>query len=203
MEYGIEEILQVNTCFRIKQLKPYGFNGTQGGDKMKNKVIAIVLVTILLVVQLTACGFHRGKKEAYKTPERQARELYVKIIDCFMKRDKDTLRSFFSQYSIENSPDIEGEMEAAFALFDGEIVSYEEPDGSAGGGLDEKGFSADSYIKTDKGTEYWLTFSGWLTCAENENKVGVSYIKVVNVTECDRREEKEWENYTIYIGAGY
>lgn len=177
--------------------------GHRGGCKMKNKVIAIVLVTTLLVVQLTACGFQRGKKEAYKTPGQQARELYVKIMDCFMNRDKDTLRSFFSQYSIENSPDIENEMETAFALFDGEIVSYEEPFGDACGGFDDKAFGADSYIKTDKGTEYWLTFSGWLTYAENESKVGVSYIKVVNVTECDRREEKEWENYTIYIGAGY
>lgn len=171
---------------------------------MKSKVIAIMFILVLSVMQLTACGFHRNNTEEYKTPARQARELQTKIMECFVNKDKDSLREFFSEYTLNHCLEINEQIEEAFSLFDGEIVSYDEPDGDAIGGFDNKSYGAStSNIKTDKGTEYWITFKGELTCAKDESKEGVTYIKVVNITEYRQHEEKDRDAYVAYIGTGY
>lgn len=170
---------------------------------MKNKVIAIVLIATLLVVQLTACGFHRSGGK-YETPNQLAEKLQTKIMDCFVNKDKDTLEKFFSEYTLNHCPEIEKQIEGAFALIDGEIVSYDEPDGDEVGAMDEKCYSAStSHVITDKDTEYWIRFSGHLTSTKDESKVGVLYIKVVNITEYRRHEEKDRDAYVAYIGTGY
>lgn len=171
---------------------------------MKSKVVATIFVLVFGVMQLTACGFHKGNTGQYKTPSEQAEELQTKIMDCFVNKDKDNLRNFFSEYTLNHCPDIEEQIEEAFALIDRKIVSYDEPFGDACGGFDDKSYGADtSHIMTDKDKEYWIAFSGCLTSAEDESKVGVSYIKVSDMVEVAPGTVKDWDDYIVYIGTGY
>ena len=171
---------------------------------MKKRVLSIFIM-VLLITQLASCGFHKGHRKEYKTPTRQAEELQTKIMDCFVNKDKETLKGFFSKYTLEQCPEIEEQIEEAFTFLDGSIVSYDAPNGSASGGFDNKSYSAyTQHILTDKGTEYRIMFSGRLTWLEDENKVGVLYIKVANMTECKKYEDKEDKyDYIKYIGTGY
>lgn len=82
---------------------------------MKDKITTTFIVLILTVMHLTACGFHGGTTEEYKTPSRQAKELQTKVMDCFINKDKDTLKGFFSEYTLNHCPEIEDEIEDAFA----------------------------------------------------------------------------------------
>lgn len=167
---------------------------------MKNNITVMIFILVLTLTQLTACGFHKGNSEEYKTPARYAEELQAKIMECFMNKDKNTLKSFFSEYTLAHCPELEEQMEAAFALFDGEIVSYDEPHGDETGGF--YAASADN-IMTDQGTEYRIIINGNLNNMEDESTVGLGYIKVLNITECHQREERYWDDYIVYIGTGY
>ena len=171
---------------------------------MKFKRIFITLTALLILSQLASCGFHRGHRKEYKTPSRQAAELQTKIMDCFVNKDRETLKGFFSKYTMEQCPEIEEQIEEAFTFLDGSIVSYDEPDGDAAGSYDDKSYGADTdHILTERGTEYWITFNGRLTSLRDENQVGVLYIKVVNVTEYRQHEDKDRDDYVVYIGTGY
>ena len=170
---------------------------------MKKRVLSIFIM-VLLITQLASCGFHRGHRKEYKTPSRQAAELQTKIMDCFVNKDKETLKGFFSKYTLEQCPEIEEQIEEAFTFLDGSIVSYDESDGREAGSYDDKSYSADTdHILTDRGTEYRIVFIGRLTCLEDDSKVGVSYIKVADMTEVDPDTVEDWSEYIKYIGTGY
>ena len=168
---------------------------------MKRKTIALLLILAFMVMQLTACGFHGSNTEEYKTPNRLSIEMLIKIIDCYKQKDKDTLKGFFSQDAMEQCPELEQQIEASFTLFDGEITSYDEPDGNEGGPFDEKSYYANTDIVTDRGTEYYIAFHGYLRYDQDKSKEGISYIKIANSTEYDRHEEDERDEYLYYFGT--
>jgi len=144
---------------------------------IKKICIVIVSVTTLL---LTGCNFDG---EEYKTPDRQAKDLQSDIIECFINQDKETLKSFFSEYVIDNYTDIDTQIDEAFDFIDGEIVSYDEPFSRAAGPSDKKSYGADTNnIKTDKGTEYSISFKGWLTNDEEPDKIGILVLVIKNQT---------------------
>ena len=146
--------------------------------------------------------------EEYKTPDRQAKDLQSDIMKCFINQDKETLKSYFSKYVIENYTNIDTQIEEAFDFIDGEIVSYDDPFSRAAGPSDEKSYGADTNnIMTDKGTEYRIIFAGMLCDKENPDYVGVNSIKVINLTKgnllgADASRE-ELENHFIYIGEAF
>lgn len=68
---------------------------------LKKICIVIISVTTLL---LTGCNM---SSEEYKTPDRQAKDLQSDIMECFIIKDKETLKSYFSEYVIESFTDID------------------------------------------------------------------------------------------------
>lgn len=169
---------------------------------LKKIWIVIVSVTTLL---LTGCNFDG---EEYKTPDRQAKDLQSDIMKCFINQDKETLKSFFSEYVIDNYADIDTQIDEAFDFIDGEIVSYDEPFSRATGPMDEKSYGATTdNIITDKGTKYRIIFAGMLTDDENPDYVGVNSIKIINLTQADLPEtddtQEEAEPHIIYIGEDF
>ena len=169
--------------------------------KMKRSLFhAFVLLLISAILLLTGCSvldeiFNKITSGESKVPSTLAKERQTEIMECFINKDGETLKSFFSEYVIENYPDLDTQIEMALNFLDGEIVSYDEPFPVAMGGFDRKFYGADTRnIITDKDTEYKIIFHGWLTNDEKPKEVGVYCITVINMTESDRNTDR------VYIG---
>jgi hypothetical protein len=105
---------------------------------------------------LSSCGDDSGKNG---TPCEKAKYLQNEIMKCFENEDKETLKSFFSDYATDNY-DIDSQIDEAFNLFDGKIVSYDEPFPIASGSFDKKDYGAIiKNIITAKETEYKIDFN--------------------------------------------
>ena len=157
---------------------------------------------LLMVIILTGCSAsNKINSEEYKSPGDLAKERQAEIMECFINKDAETIKSFFSEYVIETYPDIDTQIDKAFNFLDGEIISYDEPFSSASGSKDRKAYGADTRnIITDKGTEYKISFKGWLTNSKETNKVGVICIKVIDMTDEYDYSKNEKENGILYIG---
>lgn len=169
---------------------------------LKKICIVIISVTTLL---LTGCNFDSVE---YKTPDQKAEERQNDIMQCFINKDKGTLKSYFSEYVIDNHTDIDTQIDEAFDFIDGEIVSYDEPFARTTRNSERQSYGATTEnIITDKGTEYWIVFAGTLTDDENPDYVGVNSIKIINLTQADLPEtddtQEEAEPHIIYIGEDF
>ena len=119
-----------------------------------------------------------------QTPSGVAKDYMSQILNCFKNDDKDSLKELMSDYIIENDTELDNEIEAALDFIDGKIVSYDDPFGDAMGSHEKKACGGSVWsIITEHGTEYSLSFTGWVTYDADESRIGVEGIRVVNVTE--------------------
>jgi len=155
------------------------------------KRIIYILTSLMMLITFISCD----EDEEYKTPDQYAKERQTEIMECFINKDKETLKGVFSEYVINKYPDIDSQIDEAFNFFDGEIVSYDEPNSSASGPSDKKSYGGTTLnIFTDKETKYKISFTGWLSNSEQPDKVGIIRVKVANMTgEYD-------DNKLLYIG---
>lgn len=166
---------------------------------MKRYFLAAMLFTMMTIFS-AGCS----RNEHSKTASALAKERQTEIMECFINKDGETLKSFFSEYIIENYPDLDTQIETALNFLDGEIVSYDEPFPSAMGSFDRKYYGGDTrniitdkdteYRITDKDTEYRIIFHGYLTNDEKPKEVGVYCITVINMTEAEKLPDR------VYIG---
>ena len=161
-----------------------------------------VLLLTAMAIALTGCSAsNKTNSEEYKSPGDLAKERQTEIMECFISKDAETIKSFFSEYVIETYPDIDTQIDEAFNFLDGEIVSYDEPFSSESGSKERKAYGGDTRnIITDKGTEYKISFKGWLTNSKETDKVGVLSIKVIDMTDEYNSSKSEKENGILYIG---
>ena len=167
---------------------------------MKRHFTAAIL---LIVMTILSSGCLSSKE--YKSPGNLAKEQQTEIMECFINKDGETLKSFFCEYVMENYPDIDTQIDKALNFLDGEIVSYDEPFPSALGSFDQKYYGGDtSNIITDKGTEYRIIFHGYLTNDKEPKKIGITCITVINMTEGAKlphnAPEVERNKTRVYIG---
>ena len=88
-----------------------------------------------------------------------------------------------SDYIINNNSQLDNEIEEAFDFIDGKIVSYDNPFANAMGSHEKKACGGRvTNIITENGTEYSISFTGWLTYDSDESKIGVEGIRIVNDT---------------------
>ena len=88
-------------------------------------------IMLLIVLTLTGCSFMDGEEE-YQSPMEYATEQSEYIMECIVNKDKEGLKSVFSKH-IAQTHDLDKEIDEFFAFIDGEIVSYDEPEGYEGG----------------------------------------------------------------------
>jgi len=151
------------------------------------KIITILIVTIMAFSTLCSCG-----SGEYKTPTQQAEETLSQILDCFVNNDVETLKGYFCPYIQDNVSDLDQKINDAFNLFDGKIVSYNDPFGSACGSSERKDTGATiENIKTDKGTEYSIAIKAWLTNNKEPEKIGVYVLVVKNETQMSNNGDSE------------
>lgn len=165
--------------------------------------VAALLLTVITVT-LTGCSiWDKTDSEEYKSPGNLAKERQAEIMACFINKDAETIKSFFSEYVIETHPDIDSQIDEAFNFLDGEIVSYDEPFTRASGSYNRKSYGACTMnIITDKETEYRIDFMGQLTNDENPERIGVRCITIINMTESNKyaNNDPKKEECKVYIG---
>lgn len=170
---------------------------------MKRVIFNATLSLMIFIMTIFSTGC-LGSGD-YKSPTKLAKERQTEIMECFINKDGETLKGFFSEYVLENYPYIDKQIEAAFDFLDGEIVSYDEPFPGAVGSFEKKDYGATTRnIITDKGTEYTIGFKGWYAYDKEPDKVGITVITITNETMVEQAKKDGVENasqlFDKYIG---
>lgn len=151
------------------------------------KFFTTFVILIISTMLFCNCGSNN-----YKTPTQQAEETLSQILECFVNNDVETLKGYFCPYIQDNVSDLDQKINDAFNLFDGKIVSYDDPFGSACGSSERKDTGATiENIKTDKGTEYSIAIKAWLTNNKEPEKIGVYVLVVKNETQMSNNGDSE------------
>ena len=147
---------------------------------MRKNFFSIIIVILLPILLLSFTGC--------KSKLQIARDVGQDIMNAFIAKDEDALYSLLSP-NAKNSPNIREQIQEAFDFIDGEIVSYELPTDTGGGGRAmERGKVTHEnitpwidYIKTDSTEEkkhYRLQFRYDLVFKDDKNSEGLSNIIV-------------------------
>lgn len=175
-------------------------------------ILGFLLLLVLLV--MSACdsiGKLFGKENTeYKSPNHLAIEHQSKIMECFINKDPEPIKSLLSEYIIKKYPNIDEQIDKAFNFLDGKIVSYDEPFPSACGAREQKAYgSRTRHIITDKGTEYKIAFKGWYSYDKEPERVGITSIGVENITMWNKLKsdnqlsDNNEDKWLLYIGYDY
>ena len=146
-----------------------------------NKFLAVLLA--LVMIFLTGCF---NSSEEYYTPGEIARQQGQDIIHHIQNRDSESLKAMLCE-NLKSRANIDSEIEELFNFIDGEIISYDEPNGSIQSksttpqGTDKLGIHGDvCNIKTSTGKTYVVKFYSYLVYLEEEENVGVASITLFN-----------------------
>ena len=153
---------------------------------MKNQKPLPLLIFLLLSILLTGCRSSSYDAEAKYPGALTATKMSEDIIKYFENKDIESLKSMFCQ-TIQDTHNLDGQIAGAFEFIDGEIISYDEPKGSRGGGeiTAEDGWVEMALrgrienIITDTERKYRIIFHSYAIYKEDENKVGITYINIV------------------------
>ena len=144
---------------------------------------------------LTGCSYIDGDED-YQPPLEIATEQSKYIMECIVNKDKEGLKSVFSKH-VSETHDLDKEIEEFFAFIDGEIVSYDEPEGNEGGYTRRDGEYTEKMLNghtkkiiTDVGKEYRVSFMMYQICKANEEKVGVKRITIIDKTDEENKTKK-------------
>ena len=147
------------------------------------------IIILLAVLVLTGCSVTNKtdeKKEEYQSPKEYATEQSEYIMECIVNKDKQGLKSVFSEH-ISETHDLDKEIDEFFEFIDGEIVSYDEPEGYEGGYTMEYGkykekelYGEIDNIKTDKGKTYSIGYQSYYIYISNESREGINVISIID-----------------------
>ena len=153
---------------------------------LKKICIVIVSVTTLL---LTGCNFDG---EEYKTPTQQAKDDLIIVIDSINNEDTLSIKKLLSDYVIDNNNDIDLAIDKMLEFIDGEIVSYDEPFGTAAGSMEKKDTGAKiEHFTRDNGTEFYIATKQWHRYDEHPEQEGMYNITVKNLSELSKNPDSE------------
>lgn len=148
------------------------------------KIISIFISLVLVIYGFTGCI--DDKSSVSPPPDEMARLQSISVMECFENEDIEGLKSMFCKRVIDNI-DLNSQIEGAFEFINGKIISYDEPDGTSGGGLIKDGKRVElilrgdtENIKTDLGSTYTLSFHSYGIYKEDANKVGITYLRVID-----------------------
>ena len=163
--------------------------GLYGIRRRKNDLKRLVIL-LLTALMLTGCSYI-DKKRNYQPPLEIATEQSEYIMECIVNKDKEGLKSVFSKY-ISETHDLDKEIDEFFAFIDGEIVSYDEPEGNEGGYTrrdgeytEKKLYGWTENVKTNSRRKYSISFMMYQIYRNDEDRVGVNRITINDETNVD------------------
>lgn len=112
----------------------------------------------------------------------EGEECGLKVIDCFINKDSETLKNLFCNY-VKNTHDLDSEIEEAFGAIKEEIVSY---DKFRIGSVDsfEEGvrvyadISCTIPVKTSDDEEFEICIFSYIENSERPNLVGLKMVSI-------------------------
>lgn len=135
------------------------------------------------------------EEAANNTPQHYAVETFNKVFELLQEKDCQAIFDMFSEYDKENI-DLMPEIEKLVEFMDGEVTEIGHVTASnlyssiVDGKAIEAAYTADSIIKTDNGTTYWIKVRV-ITASDINIKLGLDSIYILN---CDVKSaySKEW-----------
>ena len=116
-------------------------------------------------------------------------------MECIVNKDKEGLKSVFSKH-IAQTHDLDKEIDEFFKFIDGEIISYDEPEGYEGGYTRKDGEYTEKElggrirnVKTNKDNKYYISYKSFYINKNNEDYLGVDYIIITNQTNNKEDEQ--------------
>ena len=167
------------------------------GTRRKKMIRGIRLQRFLIVLMVSACVLLQGctkedgnkgtEEKEYETPLMMARRQGEEIMEYVVKKDKEGLKSMFSEY-VSETHDLDKEIDEFFEFIDGEIISYDEPDGdetyveqSPAEGKINKQLGGIVYnVRTTNGRNYTISFSSYYVYNTNKDKIGIEILGILD-----------------------
>jgi hypothetical protein len=162
------------------------------------KKILLFPIMILLVF-ISACTETKGDHSTNEsmTPSQKAENDLEIIIKSINEHDTDSIKALLNK-TVCDSIEVESEINQMFEFIDGDIVSYDNPFGSATGSSEKKDAGAKiQSLKTDKGTEYYIAIKEWYSYDENPEQIGIYNITVKNNSIISSESESDNAVYRL------
>ncbi len=146
--------------------------------------ISNLVMGIILCAFAVACGGDSSSsRDDYMSPTEQAEANLEIIIESIDNQDSEAIKDLLSDYFISNCKDVDSKLDEMIKFIDGDIISYDEPFGSACGSIEEKDAGAKiECFTTTKGTEYYIAIKQWHRYDEQPEQVGIYSITVKNLS---------------------
>ena len=146
----------------------------------KSKYITIC-VSLILIMTLSACDKYVKTHSSSQT-QGQA------ILKCLEKKDKETLKSMFSE-KIRKRKEFDSEIDTALNFIDGKIVSYDpDTDGGSGDSIDDGKINYIRLyiyirdIKTDKEKKYYISGLYYVKNGIEPDNIGLAALTIFDTT---------------------
>ncbi len=153
---------------------------------MKNKA-AYIYIVILTIFCFTGCRLIDDiSNELENSSSKKGGEIGFEILRCFNERDSESLKEMYSTF-IKNTHDLDSEIEEAFTVIDGEIVSY---DNFIIGGEKNRlegetvysDISCTIPVKTSNDENFDICIF-YIAVCKNENKIGLKMVSIFKEDE--------------------
>lgn len=123
-------------------------------------------------------------KERWDWDDSEGDECALKVMDCFINKDSETLKEMFCSKA-KIRPDFDEQINEAFEFIDGNIISYDDYIAS----MDEVAYDegkvvrkyhapVTDHIKTDKNRTYKITINLYTVLDKDEGRVGITSLTV-------------------------
>ena len=185
------------------------------GLLLMKKIFLIIFLGVIMTF-LSSCSIAGtllgGKGAFFKDYRAIANATFEELIKAIESKDKETLKSLFSENAISEAEDFDAAADDLFNYFQGKMTSYDDHGGAvAGTGLRSQGKEwysiGPSYIVYTDKQEYHLGFRE-LTVNEFESRyVGIWSLYIISASEYETPyiayRGDGWDNAGINIGKTF
>ena len=163
-----------------------------------------IIVFFLSFAILCGCALPSGM---YSTPNEEMKQQMMTILQAVIDKDVNTIEELFCPYIKEHDEQLQEEITALFEFIDGDIISYDEPEVSRGGGTMaglegyvKMSMSARINVYTSTGKMYQLGYGAYPVYKEKPDYVGVTNMVVYDEGKYNRENGyPEEEIYRIFL----
>ena len=152
-----------------------------------------ILSLLLTIVLLNSCGTGGGRMILFNDYDKQADARFEQVVETIKKNDKEALIELFSTKALDETIELDENLDSLFKFIQGEIISWEKPNGpavfeSSNYGHTTKKVSSFYYVNTEKQNYYFL-LEDFPVDTDNPNNVGLYLLLVVKA----ENEEKIYD----------
>lgn len=163
--------------------------------KMMGKYVMLVLMSCMMIGSMSGCGVAQRAEylgNELRSDDKYAEELFQFITEALEREDKEALKSIFSSYTLENSDNLDEQMDKLMEFYPGYDGGYDvsiHTHGSSSYGGKEY-ILCPQYCITNDGFEYRIWLIAYIENENESEKIGLYSIQVM--TEEAKPEGFKW-----------